>query len=402
MALAEQNFAYLDACSEDGKVSFSEFIALIADIGEGGADRAENVRKYQMMDLDNNNEISVQELLEYYRIKYSPINLNGSLPPFSVDTQQLFDYMKCPPKPSTEVQDCTSQGYTRETLKAVLPIMLPLGNIIGDHVSYEAYVSHEFALRDRNDDGIVDRDEQNRNDWHYKFIRGFWNYSKGAGNERMTIPDDGVMDFATWNQQDNMMVKRDYPNGPIPDIELLHRFNGFDRNNNDELSWWEYWSVIQQADIHFHHCRDLFDSIDGPEEEGDRVISRDDLVAYYNSLNEDGSLTDLEINVQVDEFLDRYDTDNDGSVGFWEMWLRYVGEVSRSQDRTRSEEQAALKFDEHTWYASDENRDKVLTYAELTGFGQKSTAEADELYALVGKDPTLEVLTYDEVKAVYS
>ena len=102
MALAEQNFAYLDACSEDGKVSFSEFIALIADIGEGGADRAENVRKYQMMDLDNNNEISVQELLEYYRVKYSPINLNGALPPFSVDTQQLFDYMKCPPKPSTE------------------------------------------------------------------------------------------------------------------------------------------------------------------------------------------------------------------------------------------------------------------------------------------------------------
>ena len=110
----------------------------------------------------------------------------------------------------------------------------------------------------------------------------------------------------------------------------------------------------------------------------------------------------MEINVQVDEFLDRYDTDKDGSVGFWEMWLRYVGEVSRSQDRTRAEEQAVLKFDEHTWYASDENRDKVLTYAELTGFGQKSTAEADELYALVGKDPTLEVLTYDEVKAAYS
>ena len=83
MALAELNHAYLDACSQDGKVSFTEFMALIADIGEGGADRAENVRKYQMMDLDNNNEISVQELLEYYRIKYSPINLDGMLPPFS-------------------------------------------------------------------------------------------------------------------------------------------------------------------------------------------------------------------------------------------------------------------------------------------------------------------------------
>ena len=64
--------------------------------------------------------------------------------------------MRCPPKPSTENQECTSQGYTRETLKAVLPIILPLDNIIGDYVSYEAYVDHEMALRDRNEDGIVD------------------------------------------------------------------------------------------------------------------------------------------------------------------------------------------------------------------------------------------------------
>ena len=50
---------------------------------------------------------------------------------------------------------------------------------------------------------------------------------------------------------------------------------------------------------------------------------------------------------------------------------------------------------------NDENRDRVVTYAELTGFGQKSAAEADELYAVVGKDPTQEALTYEEVLAVY-
>lgn len=44
----------------------------------------------------------------------------------------------------------------------------------------------------------------------------------------------------------------------------------------------------------------------------------------------------------------------------------------------------------------------MLTYAELTGYGQKSAAQADELFALVGKDPTQEHLTYDEVHAVYS
>ena len=402
MALAEQNHAYMDACVEDGKVSYTEFEALIADIGEGGTNRAENVRKFQLMDLNNDNEISVRELLEYYRIKYNPINVGADLPPFSMDTHQLFNYMKCPPKPSTEDQDCTSQGYTRETLKAVLPIILPLGNIINDHVSYEAYVSHEFALRDRNQDGIVDREEKDRNDWHYKFIRGFWNHSKGAGNERRTIPDDGVMDFETWNKQDNMMVKRDYPNSDIPDQELVDRFNGFDKNRNNELSWWEYWSTIQQADIGWNRQRELFEQIEGPEQEADRVITRDELTAYYNSLNVDGSLVDLEIEAQVEAFLDTYDSDKDGRVEFWEMWMRKVGEIDREQRSRRATEQATLKFDQHTWYTCDENRDRQLTYDEIIGFGQKSTAQADELYALVGKDPTQEVLTYDEVRAAYS
>lgn len=83
------------------------------------------------------------------------------------------------------------------------------------------------------------------------------------------------------------------------------------------------------------------------------------------------------------------------------MWIRYNGEVFRAQQSIRSAEQSILKFDEHTWYVNDENRDRVVTYSELTGFGQKSAAEADELYAVVGKDPTQEALTYEEVLAVY-
>ena len=82
MALAELNFAYLDACTVDSVVSWAEFEALVGDIGEGGADRAENERKYQLIDLDSNNEISLVELLQYYRAKYYPIDLQGSLPPF--------------------------------------------------------------------------------------------------------------------------------------------------------------------------------------------------------------------------------------------------------------------------------------------------------------------------------
>ena len=56
-------------------MKFNEFEALIADIGEGGTDRAENVRKFQLIDLDNNDEVSLVELLQYYRVKYNPIDL---------------------------------------------------------------------------------------------------------------------------------------------------------------------------------------------------------------------------------------------------------------------------------------------------------------------------------------
>lgn len=77
--------------------------------------------------------------------------------------------------------------------------MYPLDNIIDDYVSFEAYAGLELALRDTNYNGIVEQWEQNKYDWHYKFIRGFWNNSKGAGNIQETLEDDGVMDFATWN-----------------------------------------------------------------------------------------------------------------------------------------------------------------------------------------------------------
>ena len=180
-----------------------------------------------------------------------------------------------------------------------MPIILPLSNILDDHVSFEAYVSHEFAIRDRDFDGIVSEHEQRRSDGHYKIIRGFWNNSKGAGNVRRTIPDDGVMDFATWNQQNNMMLKREHKNGPIPEGKLRWRFNHFDRNKDGELSWWEYWSTIDEDRVYFHHFKNLFAAIDGGELEGDGVITRDDLLAYYNELNEDGSLTPLEIDAQV-------------------------------------------------------------------------------------------------------
>ena len=44
MALAEANFAYMDACATDGQVTWAEYEALVGATGEGGADKAENMR----------------------------------------------------------------------------------------------------------------------------------------------------------------------------------------------------------------------------------------------------------------------------------------------------------------------------------------------------------------------
>ena len=69
--------------------------------------------------------------------------------------------------------------------------------------------------------------------------------------------------------------------------------------------------------------RDLFESIDGGETEGDGMVTRDELLAYYDGLNEDGSLTPLDIDAQVDDFLKKYDGNRDGTIRKWEMWGRY-------------------------------------------------------------------------------
>ena len=71
----ELNFAYLDQCPQDQKVSFEEYEALIDDIDQDGKSYEEKVRSFQMLDLDNNEEISMDELLQAYRVKYSPVDL---------------------------------------------------------------------------------------------------------------------------------------------------------------------------------------------------------------------------------------------------------------------------------------------------------------------------------------
>ena len=147
-------------------------------------------------------------------------------------------------------------------MKFALPMLFNLDNIIDDYISYEAYVTREHHLRDINDDGKVEKWEQKYYDWHYKLIRGFWNHSKGLGEVRETIPDDNIMTFEQYNKQDNLILKRDYPNSDIPEDRIVGSFRGSDRDGDGQLTWWEYYSTIAHAHKHWYHWTRLYDSIE--------------------------------------------------------------------------------------------------------------------------------------------
>ena len=96
--------------------------------------------------------------------------------------------MRCRAAANADGVACNDLGYSREDLKLSLPHLYNLDNIIHDYVSFEAYVSYEHRLRDVNNDGIVGQWEHNEHNWHHKFMRGFWNYSKGEGDVRERLP----------------------------------------------------------------------------------------------------------------------------------------------------------------------------------------------------------------------
>ena len=83
------------------------------------------------------------------------------------------------------------------------------------------------------------------------------------------------------------------------------------------------------------------------------------------------------------------------------MWGRYNWRTHWAAVKQREAEQKLFNFEEHVWGANDENRDKVITYAELVGAGELSSSAVDALFASIGKDPTQEDLTYDELRATY-
>ena len=238
-------------------------------------------------------------------------------------------------------------------------------------------------------------------------MRGFWNNSKGLGNLKETVEDDGIMTFEQWNQQNNMMLKRDFKNKPIPENALQWRFWYFDRDRSGILSWWEYWSTIQEDHLQHWHFNKFFNAVDGGSGEGDNVITRQELTDYYTNQNEDGALTPQDIDQMVDDFFKKYlrgnyqgdENDQIRKRPLWGIWHHWENSI---ENRARRIYHKDLYFDENLWFANDENRDLELEFDELIGFGQMQLETATELFEMFEKDPLADVLTYSEFKAALS
>lgn len=55
----------MDQCTTDGKVSYEEFTTFVENTRFNGYTPEENLRIFQMMDLNNDYKISEDELLRY-------------------------------------------------------------------------------------------------------------------------------------------------------------------------------------------------------------------------------------------------------------------------------------------------------------------------------------------------
>lgn len=196
-----------------------------------------------------------------------------------------------------------------------------------------------------------------------------------------------------------MMLKRDYPNSDIPQSDLEGRFRYFDRNQNGELSWWEYWSTIQEDDLQFYHFHKLYRQIAGdPEDGSDGLISREKLTTYYQSL---GNMTDVEIVDAVEDFFLKYNDGEragtgDDTIGKWEMWPKRHWEDHVAEYNIRRDYRNDMNFEDHIFGVWDDNSDKQWSYGEL--INHMSHEAALEIYTALGKDITADELSYDEVK----
>ena len=89
-------FAYMDQCPTDQKISWEEFETFAGDTRLAGYSREQNVRIFQMMDLNNDHHISESELVRYDQINnVAPLDLDGNLPPFRAIEKKVFDYLRC-------------------------------------------------------------------------------------------------------------------------------------------------------------------------------------------------------------------------------------------------------------------------------------------------------------------
>ena len=160
-----------------------------------------------------------------------------------------------------------------------------------------------------------------------------------------------------WMQQDNMLVKRAYPNGEIPTEVLENWFKNLDKNRDGMLTWWEYWTENQQSHKQWFSFNPWFSEIDQDDAPiGQGVLTEDEVRTYFTEQAAIGNISADQIGSKTEHLMVLYGN-GQNEIHFWTMWGRYNYFEHLKEAAARRQEHAELNFDQNTWYVSDLNRD---------------------------------------------
>ena len=147
--------SYMDACPQDGVVSFIELDRYYGEI----EDKAPLVHEYNhgidvyeafvRLDDDGDMQVSQEEFLRHALIESGEIFIAGP--------DAYFTYLTCRPRADGSSSPTCEQSFRRADLRAMAPMYLDLTGVYVDDatlkeniVAYERYISREMYLRDYN------------------------------------------------------------------------------------------------------------------------------------------------------------------------------------------------------------------------------------------------------------
>ena len=199
---------------------------------------------FSAFDLNRDQKISLKEFVKTNESFYAPMTSHLEFrEPWIEVSNQIYNYMDVYRKTSpTDLTPKHDKRVSKSDLKSRVPVFWP------EQIGNDDFVDRQFYLRDYNGDGMIDKNEHNRFNYHYKVLRKFWNISKGQGSKTEYVEgDDDIMTWVQWSDQDNPWLRsRNFKNKnvEIPMAAFKDMWNKF---NTDEdkmtLSFNEIWNM---------------------------------------------------------------------------------------------------------------------------------------------------------------